>query len=62
MTPTITLWTDGDSDRGNLSAITRLKKKIENNSTWEGVFYQSEWVKINSTSVIFIFSLCVCGN
>ena len=36
---------------------TRLKKKIENNSTWEDVFYQSEWAKINSSWVIFIFSL-----
>ena len=27
---------------------TRLKNKIENNSAWEGAFYQSERVKINS--------------
>ena len=31
----------------------RLKKKIENNSTSEGAYYQSEWVKINSSWVIF---------
>ena len=36
---------------------TRLKNKIENNSTWEGDFYQSEWVKINSNWVILVFSL-----
>ena len=35
---------------------TRLKNKIENNSIWEGAFYQSEWVKINSCWVISIFS------
>ena len=34
---------------------TRLKNKIENDSTWEGVFYQSESVKFNSSWVIFIF-------
>ena len=28
-----------------------LKNKIENNSTWEGAFYQSEWAKINSSWV-----------
>ena len=38
----------------------RLKNKIENNSTWEDAFYQSELVKINSSWVIFIFSLYVC--
>ena len=26
-------------------SLYTLKKKIENNSTWEGAFYQSEWVK-----------------
>ena len=41
---------------------TRLKKKTENNSTWEGAFYQSEWVKINSDWVILVFSLCVAPN
>ena len=35
-------------------------KKVENNSTWKGAFYQSEWVKINSSWVILIFSLYVC--
>ena len=29
--------------------FARLKNKIENNSTWEGAFYQSEWVKISSS-------------
>ena len=33
----------------------RLKKKIENNSTWEGAFYQSKWDKINSSWVILVF-------
>ena len=28
---------------------TRLKNKIENNSTWEDAFYQREWVKTNSS-------------
>ena len=28
---------------------TRLKNKVENNSTWEGAFYESKWVKINSS-------------
>ena len=40
--------------------ITRLKNKIENNSTWEGAFYQSEWAKINSSWVTLVFSLYVC--
>ena len=35
--------------------VTRLKNKIENNSTWEGAFYQSEWVKINSKWVFSFF-------
>ena len=30
-----------------------LKNTIENNCTWDGVFYQSEWA--NSVSVTFIF-------
>ena len=30
-----------------------LKKKIENNSTWEGAFCQSEWAKINSQFELF---------
>ena len=38
---------------------TRSKNEIENNSAWEGVFYQSEWVKINSSWVILVFSLYV---
>ena len=37
-----------------------LKNKIENNSTWEVAFHQSEWVKNNSSCVIFcFFTLCV---
>ena len=41
----------------------RLKKKIENNSTWEDALYQSEWVKINSIWVILIFHfMCVAAN
>ena len=40
--------------------FTRLKKKIENNSTWESAFYQSEWVKINSSWVTFIFFAILC--
>ena len=39
---------------------TRLKNKIENNSTWEAAFYQSEWVKVNSSWVVLFFSLYVC--
>ena len=27
-------------------SFTDLKNKIENNSVWEDVFYQSEWVKL----------------
>ena len=38
---------------------TGLKNKIENNSTWGGAFYQSEWVKINSSWVTLVFSLYV---
>ena len=39
---------------------SRLKKKIENNSSWEGSFYQSGWVKISSSWDILDFSLYVC--
>ena len=39
---------------------TSLKKKIENNSNWEGAFYQSEWDKVNWCWVILDFSLYVC--
>ena len=38
---------------------TRFKNKIENNSTCEGAFYQSEWVKFNSRWLILVFSLHV---
>ena len=41
----------------NFIQDTRLKNKIENNSTWEGAFYQSEWVKVYSSWVILVFSL-----
>ena len=40
---------------------TRLKKKIENNASGEGAFYQSEWVKINWNRVTLVFSLCVAA-
>ena len=44
-----------------LHAYTRLKNNAENNSTWDGAFYQSEWVKINSLSWdILVFSRYVC--
>ena len=37
-----------------------LKKQIEANTTLEDAFYQSEWVKVDLSSVIFIFViLCV---
>ena len=32
-----------------------LKNKTENNSTWEGAFYQSEWDEIKSSWVIYFF-------
>ena len=37
--------------------LTCLKNKVENNSTWEGAFCQSECVKINSGWDILVFSL-----
>ena len=37
-----------------------LENKIENNLTLEGAFYQSEWVEINSSWVIFIFFFFKC--
>ena len=40
-----------------------LKNKIENYSTWEGAFYQSEWDKINSNWVLLVFQfLCNATN
>ena len=39
-----------------LFTLTCLKNKIENNLTWEKGFYQSEWVKKNSSWIAFIFS------
>ena len=36
------------------------KSMIENNSTWEGVFYQSDRAKIISNWVILVFPLYVC--
>ena len=42
-----------------MKKYTRLKSKIENNSTWEGEFYKSEWVKINSNSVILFIYLFI---
>ena len=35
---------------------THLKNEIENFSTREDAFYQSEWVEMNSNWVIFISS------
>ena len=47
----------------NTPITTRLKNKIENNSTWEGTFYQSKWVKINLSWVILVFHfMCVAAN
>ena len=43
-----------------LYSYTRLKNKIENTSAWEGALYQSEWVKMNSSWVILIFSFWMC--
>ena len=37
-----------------------LKNKIENNSTSEGLFYQSEWVKLSNFS--FVHIMCVAAN
>ena len=39
------------------STFTHLKNKIENNSTWEGAFYQSEWVKINQVELFSLFHI-----
>ena len=40
-----------------------LKNKTENNSFWEGAFYQSKWVKIDSSWVFLFFHfLCVAVN
>ena len=33
---------------------------IENNSTWQGAFYQREWDKINSSWVILVFFYFMC--
>ena len=35
----------------------RLKNMIENNSTYEGAFYQSEWVKINTNYSFVVISV-----
>ena len=40
--------------------FAHLKNKIENYSTSEGALYQSEWVKINSSWIFFIFFLFMC--
>ena len=42
-------------------AYAHLKNNIENNSIWDGAFYQNEWVEINSSWVIFtlLFSACI---
>ena len=44
----------------NLGDITRLKIKVENNSTWEGAYYQSEWVKINSVILVVPLYVSSC--
>ena len=39
------------------------KNMIKNNTTLQGVFYQSEWVKINSSWAILVFQfMCVAAN
>ena len=45
----------------NVHKICYIQKtKIENDSTWEGAFYASEWAKINSSWVSLVFfTLCV---
>ena len=49
--------------KSGLKICTRLKNRIKNNSTWEGTFYQSDWVKIDSCSVILVFHfMCVAAN
>ena len=35
---------------------------IESNSTWEGAFYQSEWVKINLSYFLFFHFMCAAAN
>ena len=44
---------------GYLATLCTLKKQ-RLKITWEDAFYQSEWVKANSSWVIFVFSLYVC--
>ena len=47
----------------NICFITSLKNKIENNSTWEGTFYQSEWVKLIQAELFSLFHfMCVAAN
>ena len=42
---------------------TRLKNEIENNSTWEGVFYQSQSVKIIQAELFSFFHfVCAAAN
>ena len=43
---------------------TRIKNKIENNWTWEGAFYQSEWVnEITQVELFYFFHfMCVAAN
>ena len=46
-----------------MCALHALKSKIENNSSWEGAFYQSKWAKINWSWVILDFYfMCVAAN
>ena len=46
-----------------LGFSTCLKKKIENNSTWESAFYQSDWVKITQVEFFSFFHfICAAVN
>ena len=45
---------------GKQYIFTRLKNYIENNSTWKGAFYQSDWVEIHSMKITFPFFRFMC--
>ena len=44
-----------------MADCTLLKKKMENNSTWEGAIFLDEWVKINSNWIIFILRIAAAN-
>ena len=44
----------------NYASVTHLQNKTEKNSSWERAFYESEWVKINSSWIILVFSIHAC--